>query len=176
MTSDEALFERLLDGELAAFDELYRRYERRLFGFIHSYLHEQQAAEEVLHEAFLTLLRERERRQVLRSFRAWLFQVARNLCLNRLRGQRRGRRVVSELAVQPQPRVECPEGTLLRRERATALKRAVSALPQPLRELYSLRAAGMSYEELSAVLGVPQGTIKSRMHKMIHVLRQEMEP
>lgn len=175
MSSDEALFEQLLAGELDAFDELYRRYERRLFGFILNYLPERQAAEEVFHEAFLTLLREREKGRPLRSFRAWLFQVTRNLCLNRLRGRRRSNKATAELASNPRPPAEGPERALLRQEAAAALQRAVAGLPNPLRELYHLRSGGMSYEELAQVLEVPQGTVKSRMNKMLSCLRQEMQ-
>ena len=52
---------------------------------------------------------------------------------------------------------------------------AGAALPAPLAELYALRAGGMSYEELSGVLAIPVGTVKSRVHEMVSRLRQEME-
>jgi RNA polymerase sigma factor (sigma-70 family) len=79
MTSDEALYARLLHGDLRAFDELYDRYERPLFGFVRKYLPDPKDAEDVLHETFLALLDERDRGKAARSLRAWIYQVARHL-------------------------------------------------------------------------------------------------
>jgi RNA polymerase sigma-70 factor (ECF subfamily) len=174
VASDEALYERLIEGDLGAFDELYRRYERPLFGFILRMLPDRQEAEEVFHESFLALLREREGRHTIRSFRAWLYGTTRNQCLNRLRGRRRSARAMAAVASAPAAPAEGPEGALLRREAAEALRRAVSRLPTSLAELYALRARGLSYEELAEVLGVPQGTVKSRVHTMVSRLREEM--
>lgn len=175
MLSDEALYERLLGGELSAFDQLYERYERPLFGFIRKHLADAHEAEDVLHETFLALLREREQQRSARSFKAWTYQVARHLCLNRLRSRKRAARAIATLARTPAPpAADQPERALLQREAAEALHRAVARLPGPLGELYALRAGGLSYAELADVLGVPLGTVKSRMHQLVSRLRQEM--
>jgi DNA-directed RNA polymerase specialized sigma24 family protein len=77
MLSDEALYEALLNGDLRAFDTLYERYERHLFGFIRKHLTDVHEAEDVLHETFPAILRDRAGARAARSLRAWLFQVAR---------------------------------------------------------------------------------------------------
>ena len=69
MLSDEALYERMIDGDLDAFDQLYSRYERPLFGFIKRYVEDAVEAEDVFHDAFMAVLRERARRPVVGSFR-----------------------------------------------------------------------------------------------------------
>jgi RNA polymerase sigma-70 factor (ECF subfamily) len=176
MDSDEALFERLIAGDMRAFDRLYERLERPLFGFIRSQLRDDHEAEDVLHEAFMAVLRERGARHEVRSLRAWLFQVARNLCLNRVRSRKRAGRAI-EAAAQVEAAAPAPpvvEQSLERHEHAALVERAVARLPGPLSEVYRLRAAGMSYEELSDVLGVPVGTVKSRMHEMVKRLREEV--
>ena len=71
--SDEALYARLRRGELAAFDRLYERFERPLFGFLRAQLGDAAEAEDVLHEAFLAVLRAGCAPAELRSFRAWIF-------------------------------------------------------------------------------------------------------
>jgi RNA polymerase sigma-70 factor (ECF subfamily) len=172
-SSDEALYQRLLDGDLSAFDRLYQRYERPLFGFIRRHLPAQGDAEEVFHEAFLALLREKDAQRNIRSFRAWIYQVARNICLNRIRGRRRAERATARLDRPPPP--EEPEGAASRQQIAAALRAAVERLPEPLGELYALRAGGLSYEEVAQVLEIPLGTVKSRMHQMVVCLRQEMK-
>ncbi len=174
MPSDEALYERLLQGDLRAFDLLYARYERPLFGFIRTHLPDPAEAEEVFHEAFMALLRQRGQGRPIHSLKAWLYRVARNLCFNRRRGRKRADQALAAVTGDPGPPAEEPERALLRQEQAAALRRAVSRLPPEQGELFALRASGLSYEELADVLGVPLGTVKSRVHKMVCCLREEM--
>ena len=84
LLSDEALRERLLQGDLGAFDQLYARHGRALYAFIYRHLGDAAASEDVLHETFMVMLRERDGGRAAESLRAWLYQVARNQCINRL--------------------------------------------------------------------------------------------
>jgi RNA polymerase sigma-70 factor (ECF subfamily) len=176
MDSDEALFQRLTEGDMRAFDRLYDRFERPLFGFLCTQIGDAGEAEDALHEAFIAVLRERDKVTELRSFRAWLFEVARNLCLNRVRSRKRTGRAL-EAATQLET-VKAPplgaEQRLERHEQSLLLERAVARLPMPLAEVYRLRATGMSYDEVAEVLRVPVGTVKSRMHEMVKRLREEV--
>lgn len=176
MRSDEALYEQLLAGDLGAFDELYARHERHLFGFIVSHLADRCEAEDVLHDAFMAVLRERQAGRSVTSFRAWLFQIARRLCLNRLRSRRRGAKALAAAARAPEPPAEQPEQALLRQQAHAALSSALARLPAHLAELFRLRAGGLSYDELAQVLALPLGTIKSRLHELISRLRAEVQP
>ena len=176
MDSDEALFERMRAGDMAAFDRLYDRLEGPLFGFIRVRLGDQTEAEDVLQETFLAVLRERDRAASLRSVRAWLYQVAHNLCLNRLRSRRRAGKAMeavghADATIDPSG----PAQTALEAaERARVLSAAVERLPPTLAELYHLRASGLSYEEVAEITEVPLGTVKSRMHELVKRLREEM--
>lgn len=176
MDTDEALFERLVAGDLRAFDPLYDRFERPLFGFIRAQLGDAGEAEDVLHEAFMAVLRERGARNEVRSFRAWLYQVARNLCQNRVRSRKRADRA-ADAATQVEAMGSAPvpaERALELHQRVRHLQRAVSNLPGPLAEVYRLRASGMSYDEVAELLDVPVGTVKSRLHETVKRLREEL--
>jgi RNA polymerase sigma-70 factor (ECF subfamily) len=170
--SDEALFERFQGGDLSAFDELYARYEGPVFGFVLRFLGERAEAEDVLHETFLGVLRGRREQG---SFRAWLFQVARHLCLNRRRSQRREARAL-KTARDEEAAPPAAQAALERHQAVQALHAAVQGLPELLAEVYHLRVAGLSYEEMAEVVGAPLGTVKSRMHEMLERLRAEMKP
>jgi RNA polymerase sigma-70 factor (ECF subfamily) len=174
MATDDALFERLLRGDLEAFDALYGRHERQLYGFILKHVPDRHEAEDVLHDAFLAVLREGRGGARVTCFRAWLFQVARNLCRNRARSRQRADRAMEAVARAPAAPQAHPDRALEERQAAEALRRAVSRLPDRLAELYQLRAGGLSYEELARTLALPLGTVKSRMHEMVRRLQQEM--
>jgi RNA polymerase sigma-70 factor (ECF subfamily) len=174
MDSDEALFEQLVAGDLGAFDRLYERFERPLSGFIHAYTRDRVEAEDLLHETFMTVLRQRRAPERVRSFRAWLFAIARNLCLNQARSKKRAGRALE--AVKSIAAVAPPdaEEQIEERERAASLERAVARLPAELAEVYRLRGSGMSYDEVAQVLEVPVGTVKWRVHEMVKRLRHEV--
>jgi RNA polymerase sigma-70 factor, ECF subfamily len=172
MDSDEELYARTRDGDLAAFDVLYERYAGRLFGFVESQIRNRADAEEVFHEAFIKVLQGRAVRFEPGSFRTWLFRVARNITLNRLRSAHRGERAKGALpAPVPAP---LADEALAERQRFAALEDAVARMSPDLRELYHLRTSGLSYDQLAEVLDVPLGTLKSRMHQMVTHLREEL--
>ena len=175
--SDEILYHKLVRGDLGALDTLYGRYQRHLFGFILRQLGDRQEAEDVLHDAFLAVLREgRSGRCPPTSFRAWVYRVARNLCLNRMRSRRRAAQAKEAVAHVAAVSTDEPERALVAAQSSEALRRAVARLPAPLAELFQLRAGGLSYAELAEVLDIPVGTVKSRMHELMSRLRVEMRP
>ena len=176
MEPDDLLVARLRAGDMTAFDALYVRYESSLFGFVRSYLSDAAEAEDVFHEAFVAVLKNAH--TDLSQFRAWLYTTARNLCLNRLRSQKRGAAAKEKIlrAIVPGPAAPPdPEERLIDRDVADALKGVIEQLPKDSLELFHLRASGLSYDEMASVLEVPLGTVKSRMHQLIHHLRKDME-
>jgi RNA polymerase sigma-70 factor (ECF subfamily) len=173
--ADEALLEAWCAGELRAFDLLYARFELPLFGFIHRQLGGAQAdAEDVLHQVFLSVLEAGKAKRVYRV-RPFLFQVARHACLNHVRGSRRGAAAMQSGCVD-EVQAEAPDTLLAGKQTARALHQALARMPSALSEVYALRAAGLSYEEVAGVLQVPVGTVKSRLHELVSRLREELTP
>jgi RNA polymerase sigma-70 factor (ECF subfamily) len=183
MDTDEELYARVRAGDGAAFDALYERYEVRFFGYLRALLPSRADAEDAFHEAFLRALTGPEADFGGEgSFRAWLYRVGRNAALNRLRGEQRRARTAAQLWQETAAgaggglAAESADAALESRELAAALDGAVARLPPALLELFHLRATGLRYEEMASVLGVPTGTVKSRMHQLVHHLRKELEP
>ncbi len=171
--SDEALYAELCAGDLTAFDRLYERHGRALYGFARAQLADDVEAEDVLHETFLAVLRARGTGTAVLNLRAWLYQVLRHLCLNRVRARKRADRALQAVAREPVAEL----GALADRAEAVdlgALAGAVERLPLPLADVYRLRARGLSYDEVATVLEVPIGTVKSRMHELVKRLREEV--
>ncbi|MDX2015017.1 MAG: sigma-70 family RNA polymerase sigma factor [Myxococcaceae bacterium] len=174
--SDESLYQRWIDGDLTAFDALYARYEAPLYGFLRRQLGNDAEAEDVLHETFLALLKDHARGRRAQTFKAWLFEVARHLVLNRSRTSQRAARAHEGVVhlVELEPARAAPDELLQHRQASEAVTAAVQKLPAPLAELFHLRAQGLSYDELASVLGVPLGTVKSRLHELVKRLHQEV--
>lgn len=183
MVPDETLFHRVRDGDIAAFDTLYERYEVRLFAYLRAVSGNRQDAEELLHDAFLATLKTGAGTYEDGAFRGWLYRVARNLAFNKRRAAQRHDRM---LASVPDPDAEGEEhrssvtaradAAIERRQLEVALEDAVGRLPIALGELYHLRSSGLSYEQIATVIEAPVGTVKSRMHQMVNVLREELKP
>ncbi len=171
MRSDEALLAALRGREVRAFDELYARHERHLFGFIHAHLKDRAESEDVLHETFVALLTAAPPN--VQSVRAWLCSIARNACLNRLRSRRRASIAFEATAAEPVEPAR-PHEALEGHQAKAALQVAVEGLPDELQQLFHLRARGLSYLELAEVLELPLGTIKSRLHEVVRRLREKV--
>lgn len=132
------------------------------------------AAEDVFAATFMALLRRRERWERRGTARAFLFTIARNLCLDQLRHHQRRRRLGSELLESQ--RSLCyspsPEAVAILREDAARLEEALASLPAAHREVVLLRlVSGMSGEETAQVLGITEEQVRSQLSYARKLLR-----
>jgi RNA polymerase sigma-70 factor (ECF subfamily) len=169
MMKDEELYFKVKRGELDAFDLLYERHKRGLFRVVIGYLKSEEEAEEVFHEAFMQVLNSREVLFDSGSFQGWLYLMARNICLNRIRSRKRRDRAHQEIEV-PEPH-ESAEATLIRVNTSEEVQAAVARLPENLSEVLKLRLSGLAYQEIAQTLEIPVGTVKSRFHSIVAFLK-----
>lgn len=169
--TDEELVVALRRGHLAAFDALYDRYERRLYGYIRRLIADPCAAEDLFQEVFLTVLRDRTFDPARGRFAAWLFMVARNRCLAEIRRARTREGLQGEVEARWVP--ASPESFERRFSDATRVHAAIAALPEGERQLILLKQLGeLTYREIASLLGVAEGTIKSRLHAATAAFRR----
>jgi len=161
--ADEELVRILRGGDLSAFDVLYGRYDRRLYGYVRRLIKDPCTAEDLFQEIFVTVLRDRTYDPSRGRFAAWLFMVARNRCLAELRQRKTREGLADEVRARWQPTAALsPERAV---GDASRVQAAMSALPDGQRQLILLKQIGeLTYREIATLLGVAEGTIKSRLH------------
>jgi RNA polymerase sigma-70 factor (ECF subfamily) len=147
------------DGDLRAFEAIVRRFQADAWRLAFHLLHDEAGAEDVTQEAFVRVFRFLPRYRGDSKFSTWLFSVVRNCALDELRRRERGRRTAGRLAAEADPAVSEPGVRL-------EVHEALATLPIQLREpVVWIDMFGWSYDEVARVMGVPVGTIKSRVHK-----------
>lgn len=158
MQTDEALASRVAHGDELALRELLRRYERPLANFLHRHTGGRDV-EDLYQETWLRVVRHAGRFDSTRRFSTWLFQIAVNLCRDWHR------------RAPPEPQSADDEPAVAELERSDAAvdaRRLLERLPAAQREVVVLRYYhDLSEEDVAAILDIPIGTVKSRMHQAI---------
>ena len=180
---DAALLAAIKTGELGAFAELVDRHQRSLINFFYHLSWDRQAAEDCAQEVFLRVYSHLDRYEPQAKFTTFLFRIARNLWIDRMRtaavhgkplsldgtgGGGDERRLQDRVA----SRVPSPVEILAREEQQDALRRAIDRLPEEQKAVVILsEIQGLKYQDISEILGVPVGTVKSRMHTAMDKLK-----
>jgi RNA polymerase sigma factor (sigma-70 family) len=169
--TDEWLMRAVRDGDLTRMGMLFERHHRPLFDFLYRMTGDRGAAEDLVQDVFVRMLRYRATYRDDGRFETWMFRIARNARADHFRKQGAAVYVPEDdmdwASDEPGP------ARLLERARDMArLKRAIQALREDRRELIVLvRYRGMSHEQVGAILGVDAGTVKVRFHRAIKELR-----
>jgi RNA polymerase sigma-70 factor, ECF subfamily len=183
--TDDELLLRLRKGDEQAFTALYRRRQGAIYRFALHMSGSSAAAEDIVQEAFLALLREECGFDPERgTLSGYLFGIARKLVLRNLE---RGRSNVplqaetDEAAPRELAVIDDPLAGLTRHETIEALRRAVQALPRRYREVVVLcDLEELDYADAAVALGCPIGTVRSRMHRaralLLEKLHQDRKP
>ena len=179
--TDGALVQQTLAGDQRAFEMLVRRYNVPLFNFICHCLGDYDLACDVSQQVFLQLYISMPTLRTGEPLKAWLFQVARNRCLDELRRKRaihfseleaaNDDDDLSPLAIMPDMR-PLPEEIAERHDLQSALRQAIEALPPKFRSVVLLRYAGqLSFSEIGKTLNMPEATAKTYFQRARPLLR-----
>lgn len=172
---DKELLAMVKAGNTAAFSALVDRYKIKLFNLIYRMLQNKEEAEDLLQETFLRVFKERESYDPSYAFSTWIYTIALNLCRNELKRKKRFKFFGMDLikddrryAVETKGNENCLSSTL---------EKAIASLPGKYRTVFLLREVNeLSYEEMSESLGVPLGTVKSRVNRARLILRRKLKP
>lgn len=176
---DGALLADVAVGDVAALDLLYRRYRPLAFAVACGLLRDRAAAEDVVHDAFLSVWRAASSFQPGRgSPRAWLLTIVRNAAIDSLRTRKLAQRPETTLACR-QAHVPPDEDicwTVATAAEARRLGVALTALPPEQRSAIELSFfGGLTHEQIAARTGVPLGTVKGRVRLGLRRLRRDLQ-
>jgi len=185
---DRLLVDRFKGGDQSAFDEMVTRYWDRIYSMVNQLLRNSQDAEEVTQDAFIRAHRGLDNFRGESAFSTWLYQIATNLARNRYWYWWRRKRDQSvsidapfgadndmTLAEVIPAEVETPDDITVTQEFVDRIATGMQRLSAKHREILVLRnVKNMSYEEISAVLGISIGTVKSRIARARESLRSKL--
>jgi RNA polymerase sigma-70 factor, ECF subfamily len=161
-------------GLEAQFEARLRDSSGLAFGVAYGVLRNREDAEEVAQDAFARAFRRFHQLRDRDRFRAWLTRMTWRLAIDRWRSDRR--RAAREQAVAVDDRSAHPEDVVVERERSAAVWRAIDALPERLRMVLVLSAIeGHDTREVARLLGIPEGTVKSRMFLARKTLSEQLQ-
>ncbi|QBD83716.1 sigma-70 family RNA polymerase sigma factor [Ktedonosporobacter rubrisoli] len=182
--SDAVLAQQTLAGDQEAFEGLVRKYQASLFNFICHFLGDYDQACDVLQQVFLRFYISLPRLSTGEPFKPWLFQVARNCCVDELRRKKRGAVYFSQLEVEnnegeisglndmPDPG-PLPEDLVEYHDLQHILYQGIQALPPKFRAVVLLRyISQMSFAEIGRTLSMPEATAKTYFHRAKTSLRK----
>ena len=174
--TDEQLMARAKADNDAAFEELYRRYARRLKGFFFLQLGgDEELAADATHDVFLRAYEARNRYQEDKNVSTWLFTIAYNICRNHYRSNAYEMELLATLDAEPISE-EPIEVLLDAASLDNALARVLSELPPPLHQLFSLHyQEELTIPQVAEIVGIPEGTVKSRLHKTMNIIRKKLK-
>ena len=172
-------------GDRELFAQLVHRYERELFSYLRRYMGDAESAEDVFQTTFLQVYLKRDQYEEGRSFRPWLYAVATNQAIDAQRARRRHRMPsldwagrgdegeVGKLVDLLISSADEPGAQLDAGERKVLVREAVDQLPDVLRMAVNLvYYQDLKYREAAEILGVPVGTVKSRLHAAVLKLHE----
>jgi RNA polymerase sigma-70 factor (ECF subfamily) len=156
------------DDGMRQIEALYRAHGPDLLAYLRRRFGGAETAEDLLQETFARALGALDGISRAASPRAWLFGIARHVGLAALRR----RRAASDL-----PADAAAAGPAAADERLETVRQAMAGLPKDQRETLDLRLVhGLTYEEIADVLGIPVGTVRSRLHHAVRRLRDAVAP
>jgi RNA polymerase sigma-70 factor, ECF subfamily len=181
---DEDLMEHVVRNSEAAFATLVDRYRGRIINLVCRFISDRERAQEIAQEVFLRVFVHRERYRPSGRVSTWIYTIAANLAKNEIRRRVRARGVVSldgllevtgdssRFLADSGPR---PDQQVRQREIREWVEGAMQAIPEKYREVIILRdMQQLSYEEIEQVLGIPGGTVRSRINRARAALQEKL--
>ena len=177
---------RVAEDDERAFTELVRRFQGRVGNLISRVLNDRENTDDLAQEVFVRVFVHRRNYRRGSKFSTWVFTIAANLAKNEIRRRVRRRNwfsldalqeVLSDSVIQLADQREPQESALEREQLNGVIGKAIATVPEKYRFALVLRdIEGLSYEEIADVLGIPGGTVRSRINRARGMLKRKLQP
>ena len=184
--SDEDLMARVAEDDDRAFTELVRRFQGRVTNLISRILNDRTGSDDLAQEVFVRVFVHRRNYRRGSKFSTWLFTIAANLAKNEIRRRVRRRNwfsldalteVLNDSFIQLADPTENRDMGMEREQLQGEVGKAIATVPEKYRLALVLRdIEGLAYEEIAEVLGVPGGTVRSRINRARSMLKRRLQP
>ena len=170
--TDEELIERFQNGDVYAFEQIVQRYKDQLLNFAYRFLGDVEDSEDIVQETFLRIFRKKNAYKNIAKFSTWIYTITGNLAKTELR-RRKKRKLLSLSGLKyDNKEYEIPDARKDPEEQADSavkdeiIQSAINSLSPKFKEVIVLRdVQELSYEEISSIVKVPLGTVKSRVNR-----------
>ena len=179
--TDEELIKKFQEGDKSAYDEIVSRYRQPLYNFIYRIIGDNFFAEDLLQETFVRLWLNKDRYREIAKFSTWIYTIAGNLAKTELRRQKVRRWFTLSPKTNERPLeiaddAPDPLDDVQRRGILRQIHAEIQKLPRVFREVIELRdIQELSYEEISKILDIPLGTVKSRVNRGRQRLQKKLK-
>ena len=170
--TDEELIVRFQKGDTSAFEEIVKRFKDQLVNFSYRFLGNIEEAEDIVQETFLRVFRKKNAYRNIAKFSTWIYTITGNLAKTELRRRKRRKLIsLSSLGFEDKDfelkdSKKGPDENVHALIKDELIQRAINALPDKFREVIVFRdIQELSYEEISTIVKIPLGTVKSRVNR-----------
>ena len=170
--SDEQLIAKFQLGDLQAYDILVRRYKDQLLNFVYRFVGNRTDAEDIVQETFLRVYKNKHMYKEIAKFSTWVYTIAGNLAKTELRRRKRHKIFSVSNFVNEERDYDIPDSDHSPERKVDSaiqegiIQKAIEKLPAKFKEVIILRdIQGFAYEEISQILNIPLGTVKSRVNR-----------
>ena len=172
---DYRLMRAIQNGDMVAFNTMVDRYKKRLMNVLSRMLSSTEEAEDIVQETFVRVYQHRQSFNFKHCFSTWIYTISLNLARNELRKRKKFK--FHDITEMQGNELEFAVEAKLPSRLPQLLENAIKELPAKYREAFLLRdVQEMPYEEVAKVLGVPLGTVKSRVNRARLILREKLQP
>src|SRR5215208_4906295 len=166
----DSLIEQCLAGDQAAWEQIVRQNWRKVFNVAYKFVGKHDEAEDLTQDIFLKIFKALSTFDRRANFQTWIISISRNLCIDHYRSVRKERQTIAREVdtsdLQPASKERTPYAVAEHQDLRAQLKQALETLPVTLRTAVVLRdLQELSYQEIADQLGLPEGTLKSRINR-----------
>lgn len=169
-------FSAIQDGDMRAFEVLFKEHYEALCRFASAYLEDSDEAEEIVQNTFIGIWEKKEKLQIESSVKAYLYRSVRNACLNEIKRLQVRKAHAADVLQGPTGYAEASDRPALKQELEDRIQHAIRLLPEQCRLIFQMsRYEELKYQEIADQLGVSIKTVENQIGKALRIMREQLK-